>query len=54
MRDYARALITRFDRDLDGLITFQELCDGLDQFDIDLSLKDKMSLMKKLDVDADG
>ena len=54
MRDYARALITRFDKDFDGVITFQELCDGLDSFDIDISMKDRMALMKKLDVDADG
>jgi Ca2+-binding EF-hand superfamily protein len=54
MRDYARALIKRFDSDNDGVITFQELCDGLRTFDIDLPLKDRIALMHKLDVDKDG
>ncbi len=47
-------MIKRFDSDNDGVITFQELCDGLESFDIDLSIKDRMALMRKLDVDADG
>ena len=54
MKDYARALIKRFDNNSDGVITFQELCDGLRQFDIDLPLKQRIALMKKLDVDRDG
>ncbi len=54
INEYARALIARFDTDNDGLITFQELCSGLEAFDIDLSVKDRMGLMKKLDIDADG
>lgn len=29
MKDYAKSLIRKFDRDNDGIITFQELCDGL-------------------------
>jgi Ca2+-binding EF-hand superfamily protein len=29
MRDYTRHLIKAFDRDSDGIITFNELCDGL-------------------------
>lgn len=54
MKDYARALIKRFDSDNDGVITFQELCEGLKQFDIDLPLNQRIGLMKKLDVDRDG
>jgi Ca2+-binding EF-hand superfamily protein len=54
MKDYARALIKRFDTDNDGVITFQELCEGLKQFDIDLPLNQRIGLMKKLDVDKDG
>jgi Ca2+-binding EF-hand superfamily protein len=29
MRDYSKALIKRFDNNNDGVITFQELCNGL-------------------------
>jgi Ca2+-binding EF-hand superfamily protein len=54
MKDYARALIKRFDSDNDGVITFTELCEGLKQFDIDLPLNQRIGLMKKLDVDRDG
>lgn len=54
MRDYARALIKRFDNNNDGIITFQELCNGLRTFDIDLGLKERLALMRKLDVDKDG
>ena len=54
MRDYAKALIKRFDSNNDGVITFQELCDGLKSFDIDLGLKERIALMRKLDVDKDG
>lgn len=54
MKDYARALIKRFDTDNDGVITFTELCEGLKQFDIDLPLNQRIGLMKKLDVDRDG
>ena len=54
MRDYSKSLIKRFDSDNDGIISFQELCDGLKQFDINLALKDRISLMKKLDINSDG
>ena len=29
MKEYTKNLIRKFDRDNDGIITFQELCDGL-------------------------
>jgi Ca2+-binding EF-hand superfamily protein len=54
MRDYSKALIKRFDNNNDGVITFQELCTGLRSFDIDLGLKERLALMRKLDVDKDG
>ena len=54
MRDYARVLVKRFDKNLNGIISFQELCDGLTSMDIILSLKDRVALMKKLDMNRDG
>lgn len=38
----------------DGIISFEELCDGLKSFGISLSLKDRVSLMKRLDLNNDG
>jgi Ca2+-binding EF-hand superfamily protein len=37
VKDYARALIRKFDRDNDGIITFEELCDGLIKMNIKVS-----------------
>ena len=54
MREYAKALIRKFDTNMDGIISFQELCDGLKSYDIILSLKDRIELMKKLDINKDG
>lgn len=39
---------------MDGIISFQELCDGLKAMDINLVLKDRVALMKKLDMNRDG
>lgn len=54
MRDYARHLIRQFDRDGDGIITFQELCEGLVKLNFLISNQEKQALMKKLDMDRDG
>jgi Ca2+-binding EF-hand superfamily protein len=54
MRDYARHLIKLFDRDNDGIITFNELCDGLLKLKITVSQPDKQGLMQRLDIDRDG
>jgi Ca2+-binding EF-hand superfamily protein len=37
MKDYARSLIKKFDRDSDGIITFNELCEGLIKMNINVS-----------------
>jgi Ca2+-binding EF-hand superfamily protein len=54
LREYARALIKRWDTNYDGAISFQELCDGMKALDIHLALKDRVALMKKLDLNRDG
>jgi len=54
MKDYAKNLIRKFDRDNDGIITFTELCDGLSKMGINVSQQDKQGLMERLDFDRDG
>lgn len=54
MRDYCNALIRKFDYDQDGIITFKELCDGVKQLNIVLTLKERQSLMSMLDLNQDG
>ena len=54
MREYAANLIRKFDRDSDGIITFQELCDGLGKLNIFVTQHDKKALMDRLDLDRDG
>jgi Ca2+-binding EF-hand superfamily protein len=54
MKDYCKHLIRKFDRDNDGIITFNELCDGLQKINISVSAADKKALMERLDIDRDG
>jgi calcium-binding protein CML len=54
MKDYAKSLIRKFDRDNDGIITFTELCDGLSKMDLKVSMQEKQALMDRLDIDRDG
>ena len=54
MKDYCKHLIRKFDRDNDGIITFNELCDGLQKINISVSAADKKALMELLDIDRDG
>ena len=54
MREYVKALIKKFDNNSDGLITFQELSDGLKKIQIFLSQREKQALMEKLDLNRDG
>lgn len=54
MKEYAKNLIRRFDRDNDGIITFSELCDGLAKMGLNVSLSEKQALMDRLDLDRDG
>jgi Ca2+-binding EF-hand superfamily protein len=54
MKEYAKSLIRKFDRDSDGIITFQELCDGLSKMNLNVSISEKQALMDRLDLDRDG
>jgi len=54
LKDYARSLIRRFDFDSDGIITFNELCEGLSSMNLNVPLSDKQALMDRLDIDRDG
>jgi Ca2+-binding EF-hand superfamily protein len=54
MREYVRFLIKKFDFDNDGIITFNELCDGIRALNIFLTLKERQALMKSLDLNNDG
>ena len=54
MKDYAKSLIKKFDRDSDGIITFQELCEGLGKMNLNVSPSEKQALMDRLDIDRDG
>ncbi len=54
LREYARHLIRKFDNNSDGIISFQELCEGLSRMNILISNQEKQALMKKLDIDRDG
>ena len=54
MKDYCKHLIRKFDRDNDGIITFSELCDGLQKINILVDPNDRKALMERLDIDRDG
>lgn len=54
MREYVRVLVTRFDRNGDGLISFDELCNGLGHFKVNLNSQERAQLMNKLDFNRDG
>lgn len=54
MKEYVRFLIKKFDFDNDGIITFNELCDGIRALHIFLTLKERQALMKALDLNNDG
>lgn len=54
MKEYARHLIRKFDNNSDGIINFQELCEGLSRMNIIVTNQEKAGLMKKLDIDRDG
>ncbi len=41
MRDYVKFLMKRFDYDGDGIITFNELCEGIKAIHIFLTLKER-------------
>jgi EF-hand domain pair/EF hand len=54
LKDYTKYLIKKFDRDNDGIITFTELCDGLQKINIIANSNDRKALMERLDIDRDG
>jgi Ca2+-binding EF-hand superfamily protein len=54
LKDYAKHLIRKWDKDSDGIITFSELCDGIYKLNIMISQPDKRGLMDLLDIDRDG
>ena len=54
MREYVKFLIKKFDFDGDGIITFNELCDGIRSLNINLTLKERQALMRLLDLDKNG
>lgn len=54
MKDYAKTLIRKFDKDSDGIISFQELCDGIRNMSILLTQPEREALMKKIDINKDG
>jgi Ca2+-binding EF-hand superfamily protein len=54
MREYAKKLIRKFDKNSDGLISVQELTQGLKTMDIFLTQEERDALMTKLDLDRNG
>lgn len=44
----------RFDINRDGLITFDELSEGLKSIEVRISEKEKLALMKEIDKDRDN
>jgi Ca2+-binding EF-hand superfamily protein len=54
MRDYVAVLFKNFDINFDGLISFEELVDGLRALNIILTSQEKAGLMKRFDFNRDG
>jgi Ca2+-binding EF-hand superfamily protein len=54
MRDYAKKLIRKFDKNSDGLISIAELTQGLKTMNIYLTQEERDALMQKLDLDLNG
>jgi Ca2+-binding EF-hand superfamily protein len=54
MKDYVSVLFKNFDINLDGLISFEELVDGLKTININLTAQEKRGLMKRFDYNRDG
>jgi len=54
MRDYVAVLFKNFDVNFDGLISFEELVDGLRALNINLTSQEKAGLMKRFDFNRDG
>ena len=54
LKEYVKSLMKRFDSNHDGLISVEELAQGLKKLGINLNTKEINSLMEKLDLNRDG
>lgn len=54
LREYVQVLVSIFDQNQDGYISFTELTEGLKQFKINLTAQEKQGIMRKLDFNKDG
>lgn len=54
MREYVKHLVSRFDANHDGAISFDELSKGVSSLGIHLTAAERQSLMKKFDTNYDG
>lgn len=54
LREYVQVLVSIFDQNQDGYISFNELTEGLKQFKINLTAQEKQGIMRKLDFNKDG
>jgi len=54
LKEYTTNLVSRFDKNKDGYISFDELCQGLASRSIYLSVQEKKALMNTLDLNSDG
>jgi Ca2+-binding EF-hand superfamily protein len=54
MRDYIKDLVRKFDQNSDGLLSINELSDGLSKIHIYLNQREVQALMDKIDLDRDG
>lgn len=54
MKEYVKDMMSKFDSNYDGFISFEELTNGLRSIKINLSSQEKQALMKRLDFNRDG
>jgi Ca2+-binding EF-hand superfamily protein len=54
LKEYVDVLVSKFDVDGDGMISFDELAEGLKSIGVKISDKEKLALMRELDKDRDG
>jgi Ca2+-binding EF-hand superfamily protein len=54
LKEYVRVLVTRFDKNGDSLISFDELVNGLSHFKVNLTSQERNALMRRLDLNRDG
>lgn len=54
LKEYTKNIVTRFDKNKDGYISFDELCQGFASLSIYLTPQEKKALMNTLDLNSDG